>query len=103
MDAIHEILSVAGFEGAWDIAPASLGSSRRTFIARQPDRDLFVKLDDRTVTGERLAEIGVTPPLLARGLHQDAPFSVYPFVNAHLPEPAWFAANLDRVMPLLLS
>ncbi len=100
---IDRLLRLTGFEGTWTIAPATEGSSGRTFIARQPGRDLFIKLNDRTVARQRLAEIGVTPPLLAHGLHRDAPFSVYPLVGAELPEPAWFATNLARVMGLVAT
>lgn len=94
MDDIQHLLHGAGFPGEWTIAPASEGSSGRTFVARQDDRALFLKLDDANPCGPRLAALGITPPLLARGTHCGLPFSVYAHVAADHPPPAWIAGNL---------
>ena len=43
---IQRLLLGAGLAGDWTTARASEGSSGRTFVARQEDRALFVKLDE---------------------------------------------------------
>lgn len=103
VDNIQHLLNCAGFDGQWTIAPASEGSSGRTFVARQDDGALFLKLDDANPCGPRLAALGITPPLLARGTHCGSPFSVYAQIAADHPPPAWFADHLPQVIDLIVT
>ncbi|MDQ3539999.1 MAG: aminoglycoside phosphotransferase family protein [Chloroflexota bacterium] len=102
-DRIPSLLADIALAGNWTIARSSEGSSERTFVARQQDRAVFVKLGDRNPARERLAELGITPPLLATGEHDGAPFSVYEFVPGRHPDPAWIADHRLDIADIILA
>lgn len=71
MKVIGRLLADAGMPGEWKITPASEGSSGRTFVARQQDRAVFVKLGDWNPGRERLVELGpIDPTPEERGVYK---------------------------------
>lgn len=103
MDGIQSVVRAAGFAGDWEITEAAEGASGRTYIARQQGRALFIKLDDPSLGRERLAQLGVTPPLLHHGVARDIPYTVYPAIAAEHPAPAWFGDHLGEVIDLVTT
>lgn len=67
------------------------------------DRAVFVKLGDWNPGRGRLAELGITPPLVAAGTHEGAPFSVHELVPGRHPDPAWMTEHRLDIADLVLT
>jgi len=81
--------SVLG-QGDWEVSEP-LGSFATTRIARSHGKTVVVKLIDVVDVVVRLAEIGVTPPLLEAG----EGYVVQQFAAGPQPDHAWYSTNIE--------
>lgn len=86
--------------GAWRIANGG-GSHGNTRRAARDDLSVVVKLGQPASALRRLAELEVTPPILAWGEHDGSPYTVQRLVAGHHPDPAWFAGHLTELAELI--
>lgn len=99
-DKIQHMLRNAGFTGDWNVAPTAHGSTRRAFVARQGEESLFVKLGPVHPALDRLAEMGVTPSILARGDHDGEEFTVSQYSWGVVANRAWIRKHADALVDL---
>ena len=74
-----------GLGGAWRIANGG-GSHGNTRRAARGDLSVVVKLGQPASALRRLAELEVTPPILAWGEHDGSPYTVQRLVAGHHPD-----------------
>lgn len=88
---VRDVLDGAG----WQVSEPR-GSMNTTRLAHRGDAAVAVKLVD-TPLGilSRLAELGVTPPVLASGEHEGRRYIVQEVVNGPYPDHEWFASNVE--------
>jgi aminoglycoside phosphotransferase (APT) family kinase protein len=86
--------------GAWRIASGagSLGNTRR---AVRGDLSVVVKLGSPASALRRLAELEVTPPVVAWGEEDGSPYTVQVLAAGEQPEAAWFAAHVLELAELV--
>jgi hypothetical protein len=78
------------------------GSGMETYFARGNGPDYFVKVGARVERYLRLAEIGLTPPILAHGQLESGPsVLVQERLNAHTPSRKEFHQRLDQVAVMI--
>src|SRR5689334_22704761 len=93
MESIQKLLTHLFPQEDWMIQKPPAGF-KESYIAESQDRKLFLKFDVDTPPLHRLAEIGVTPPLLFVGKDEDRPFIIQEFVQGEYPDRAWLNANI---------
>lgn len=87
----------------WQISDVR-GSMGTTRLAERGAEQVAVKLVDTPLEIlDRLAELGVTPPVLASGDHGGRRYVVQRAVRGPYPDHAWFAGNLPRWAELVDS
>jgi hypothetical protein len=80
MESVQKILTRLFPQERWTIQKPPAGY-KESYIAESQNRRVFLKFDVNTPTLYRLAEIGVTPPLLFVGKQEDRPFIIQEFVT----------------------
>lgn len=81
-------------EQQWRITPPASGLQKEVYVAQNEQHKLIIKFDSDTPAWQRLAEIGVTPPLLGRGRYEGRPYIIQQFVEGRSPDRDWLAQNL---------
>ena len=99
-DRIRHMLRNAGFGGEWNVVPSAHGSTGRAFVARRGDETLFVKLGSVHPALDRLSELGVTPPILARSDHDGTEFTVSRYIQGMMADRAWISRHVDALVDL---
>ena len=95
MHSIEHILALHLPDQHWRIAPPPAGMQKEAYIARSDRHTLFVKFDADTPAWSRLADMGVTPPILGMGTHQGRPYLIQQFVEGTCPDRVWFAQHIE--------
>jgi hypothetical protein len=98
---VREALAASPVAGPWQVSRPRTGWSRRTFVAANGQRRIFVKFDVAIDVLRRLGELAVTPPLLYGGEYGGHSFVVQPHVGGRHPRRAWFRQHpleLGRVV-----
>jgi hypothetical protein len=102
---VANILSESPFAGQWQISRARSGWSRRSFVAVDGPRRIFVKLDVAVGALRHLADLAVTPPVLHAGEYRGRTFVFQPYLGGRHPSHAWFDEHpreLGRDSPISL-
>jgi hypothetical protein len=86
--------------GAWRVANGG-GSHGNTRLAACADRRVVVKLGQASGALRRLAELEVTPEVLAWGEHDGVPYTVQRLATGPHPDGAWFAAHVAELAGLV--
>ena len=86
--------------GGWRVANGA-GSHGNTRHAASGDLSVVVKLGSPAAALRRLAELDVTPPVLAWGEHDGTPYTIQRMATGVQPDRAWFAAHLDEYAGLV--
>jgi aminoglycoside phosphotransferase (APT) family kinase protein len=86
--------------GAWRVANGG-GSHGNTRLAASGDLSVVVKLDQPAAALRRLAELDVTPPVLAWGEHEGSRYTVQRIACGFQPDQAWFAAHVAELAELV--
>ena len=94
MHSIKHILAQHFPDQHWRVAPPPAGVQKEAYIAQSDQHTLFVKFDADTPAWPRLADIGVTPPILGMGTHQGRPYLIQRFVEGTYPDRVWFAQHI---------
>ena len=94
MHGIEFILAQHFPDQRWRIATASAGVQKDVYIAENDRCKLVVKFDADTPALHRLAEIGVTPPLLGMGTYEGRSYFIQTFVEGVNPDRGWFAQDI---------
>ncbi|MFC7618907.1 phosphotransferase family protein [Microlunatus sp. GCM10028923] len=98
-DYVRAVLPGAG----WQVSGVR-GSMKVTRLAERGAEAVAVKLAEVPLEIlSRLAELGVTPPILATGLYEGREYVVQRAVSGPHPDHDWFAANLPRWADLVGS
>lgn len=90
---VEHILTRHFPEQRWRIMTPPAGVQKEAYVAQSDQHKLFVKFDAATPAWPRLADLGVTPPLLGLGTHYGRPYIIQPFVEGAYPDRKWFAQN----------
>ena len=101
-DVIAEVLGEQ-LGGSWSVTRATHGGTGRSFVGSDGARRVFVKLDVRFDVLQRLAEIGVAPPLLHTGHHHGEWIAVQEFVDGPAPARSWFGGHLPELAQLFAA
>jgi hypothetical protein len=88
---VREALAASALAGPWQVWRARHGWSRRTFVAANGERRVFVKFEVAVDVLRRLGELAVTPPLLYAGDYRGHAYAVQPYLGGRHPRRAWFA------------
>lgn len=94
MHTIERILAYHFSDQHWHVAPPPAGVQKEAYIAQNDQHRLFVKFDAATPAWDRLAAIGVTPHVLATGIHQGRPYLIQQFVEGTYPDRVWFTQHI---------
>ena len=86
--------------GAWRVSNGA-GSRGNTRRAVRGDLSVVVKLGSPAAGLRRLAELEVTPPVLAWGEHDGAQYTVQQLAAGEHPDAAWFAAHVRELAGLV--
>lgn len=100
MDDITHTLHGAGLGDGWDVTATAHGSTGRTFVARRDNAAVFVKLGPVHPAFERLADLGVTPPILACGDDGEG-FTIFRYVEGVVPDRIWMGEHADLMVDIL--
>jgi hypothetical protein len=76
--------------GAWRWSRTGRAAAARDHLS------VVVKLGSPAAALRRLAELEVTPPVLAWGEHEGSPYTVQVLAAGTQPDAAWFAAHAPR-------
>lgn len=95
MHSIKHILAQHLPDQHWRIASPPAGMQKEAYIAQSDQSTVVVKFDAGTPAWSRLAEIGVTPPILGMGTYQGRPYLIQQFVEGTYPDRAWFAQHIE--------
>ena len=87
--------------GNWGVALFDDGSTSRSYVGSHGPRRVFIKLDVRTDALERLATLGVAPPVIRAGVMDGRGYVIQEWIDGTRPERAWFARELDAWAELL--
>jgi aminoglycoside phosphotransferase (APT) family kinase protein len=98
---VREVLAASPTHGRWKVSRARSGWSGRSFVAGDGTQRLFVKFDVAVSALRRLAELGISPPVLHAGEYRDHSFVVQPFVGGRHPRPQWFEGHLKELAQLV--
>lgn len=97
----RDVLSGLLTGGGWKISRARSGRSRRTFVATDGSQRLFLKFDAGVDALRRLAELGVTPPVLRAGEYRSHSFVVQPYLRGRHPPHRWFDSHQRELARLV--
>lgn len=100
-DDIQRLLDDAGFPGPWHVTAPAHGSTDRAFVARCGNQVVFVKLGLVHPSLGRLADLGVTPPIIGQGEHHGEPFTIFQYMEGVVPDRIWMRDNAGHVLDLL--
>lgn len=95
------VLSTLRLLGAWKVSRARSGWSRRTFVAANGARRLFLKFDVAVDPLVRLGQLGVSPTVLHAGEYLGHSFVVQPYVEGRHPSVRWFEGHLPGLAALV--
>lgn len=97
MYGIESILARHFPDQRWRLATPSAGVQKDVYVAENDRCKLVIKFDANTRALHRLAEIGVTPPLLGMGAYEGRSYFIQTFVEGTYPYRGWFAQNIALV------
>lgn len=97
MNIVEAVLAQHFTAQGWHITTPPAGVQKESYIAESERHKLFVKFDVATPAWQRLAAIGVTPPLLFTGTHAGRPYIVQAYVEGTYPDRAWFAQHIPAL------
>src|SRR5438105_1855176 len=83
--------------GNWKVNGFQTGESKQAYVAENGQNKVFIKYDVKTPALHRLAELGVTPPIVYDGTKEERPYIIQEFVEAKYPDRKWFAENLQTL------
>jgi hypothetical protein len=86
---------------SWSITRPSAGVQKDSYVAHSEQHALFIKFDADTPAWSRLATIGVTPPLLARGSLHGRSYLIQACVDGVHPDRLWFARHAAVLAELI--
>ncbi|MEO6457447.1 MAG: aminoglycoside phosphotransferase family protein [Chloroflexia bacterium] len=74
------------------------GSGNETYFAHTPEHSYFIKVGGYPDRALALAEVGITPPVLASGnLPDGATIMVQPFIEGRNPQPSDYQNHLEQI------
>jgi hypothetical protein len=94
MDIARRILTRHFPNEQWTIEKPPAGLSKESYIAATEKQTIFLKFDVDTPALERLAEIGITPPVLVMDNLEGRPYIIQEFVSGQYPDRKWFSGHL---------
>lgn len=100
MHEVEQILSSHFPSIHWNIEKASGGASKESYIARSSDQRLFVKFAPLTPALSRLAELGISPSVIASGTGE-RPYIIQEFVEGEHPNIEWFGSHLSELATII--
>lgn len=95
MTLVKPILAQHYPDELWRVTRPAAGLQKETYVAESTQHKVFLKFDTDTPAWQRLAEIGVAPPLLHQGRCEGRPYIIQQFVEGTHPDRAWLARNAD--------
>ncbi len=98
---IQRLLETQLNRTGWQLAKPPAGSAKVSFIARSGENQVFVKLGATARYLRRLAELGITPPVIADGVHHGVPFVFQECAPGTCPNTAWFGGHLSELAEMI--
>lgn len=81
--------------GGWRVSRFEDGSTSRSFVGAHGPHRRFVKPDTRTDVVERVAALGIAPPVVAAGERDGRSYVIQEWMKGASPERGWFTDELD--------
>lgn len=95
MNLVELILAQHFPDQRWRVTRPAAGLQKEAYVAQSARHKVFVKFDTDTPAWQRVAELGVAPPLLHRGRYEGRPYIIQQFVEGTHPDRAWLAGNVE--------
>lgn len=99
-DSISRLLAETLGDG-WTISRPRDGWAETAFVAVRGDRRVFLKTGVGVPILRRLAELEITPPMIALGEFEGHSYVIQEFVDAAYPDAQWFAEHLSELAYLV--
>ncbi len=100
MDTVQELLRGAGLGDGWEITAPELGLSGRAFVARRGSNALLVKVGSAHTAFRRLAELGVTPPVVVVDEAYASKFTVFRYDLGREADRAWMRQHAGALVDI---
>jgi thiamine kinase-like enzyme len=85
----------------WLLRKPDAGLASISYVATSEDLELFVKLDADAEVVQRVAELGIAPPVVASGTHQGQTYVIQYYIQGTHPDRAWFSLHLPQLATVI--
>lgn len=72
-----------------------------SYVATSDGLELFIKLDADAEVVQRVAELGIAPPVVASGTYQGQTYVIQEYIQGTHPDREWFSLHLPQLATLI--